>query len=45
MAKMYQKLALRGGEGGSEWDDDVYKGSGGATLVVFTKKKNYMYFL
>ena len=26
MGKMYQKLALRGGEGGREWDDDVYEG-------------------
>ncbi|ESQ52653.1 hypothetical protein EUTSA_v10017628mg [Eutrema salsugineum] len=26
MAKMYQKLAICGGEGGTEWDDDVYEG-------------------
>lgn len=26
MANFYRKLAIRGGEGGSEWDDDVYKG-------------------
>ncbi|ESQ52611.1 hypothetical protein EUTSA_v10016631mg [Eutrema salsugineum] len=26
MAKMYQKMAIRGGEGGREWDDDVYEG-------------------
>ena len=26
MAKMYRKLALCGGEGGQEWDDDVYEG-------------------
>ncbi|KAG2285279.1 hypothetical protein Bca52824_044883 [Brassica carinata] len=26
MGKMYRKLALRGGEGGREWDDDVYEG-------------------
>ncbi|KAL0740186.1 hypothetical protein Bca4012_081699 [Brassica carinata] len=26
MGRMYQKLALCGGEGGSEWDDDVYEG-------------------
>lgn len=26
MARMYQKLALCGGEGGSEWDDGVYEG-------------------
>ncbi|KAJ0259537.1 Jacalin-like lectin domain-containing protein [Hirschfeldia incana] len=26
MGRMYQKLALCGGEGGREWDDDVYEG-------------------
>ncbi|WZZ48824.1 hypothetical protein YC2023_048931 [Brassica napus] len=26
MARMYRKLATCGGEGGSEWDDDVYEG-------------------
>ncbi|CAN7137937.1 unnamed protein product [Brassica rapa subsp. narinosa] len=26
MGKMYQKLTLCGGEGGREWDDDVYEG-------------------
>lgn len=26
MARMYQKLAPCGGEGGREWDDDVYEG-------------------
>ena len=26
MATVYRKLAICGGEGGSEWDDDVYEG-------------------
>ncbi|KAF8108310.1 hypothetical protein N665_0111s0023 [Sinapis alba] len=26
MASVYRKLAICGGEGGSEWDDDVYEG-------------------
>ncbi|KAG2332420.1 hypothetical protein Bca4012_017993 [Brassica carinata] len=26
MANVYRKLATRGGEGGSQWDDDVYEG-------------------
>ncbi|XP_019090279.1 PREDICTED: jacalin-related lectin 23-like isoform X2 [Camelina sativa] len=26
MAKLYRKVALYGGEGGREWDDDVYEG-------------------
>ena len=26
MGRMYQKMALCGGEGGSEWDDGVYEG-------------------
>ncbi|KAF8080314.1 hypothetical protein N665_0957s0014 [Sinapis alba] len=26
MARMYKKLAICGGEGGHEWDDDVYEG-------------------
>lgn len=26
MARMYKKLAICGGEGGREWDDDVFEG-------------------
>ena len=26
MSTVYRKLAICGGEGGSEWDDDVYEG-------------------
>lgn len=44
MAKIYRKLALYGGEGGREWDDDVYEGVRKVYVGQDTNRISYVKF-